>query len=76
MESLLYKVMIIPVEFVCFVMILRYPVGWSTIDPNFLIIKLTSSGLVELLGRARLSPLIYGTYLCSFSAKIRRKFLR
>ena len=29
------------------VLILRYPVGWSTIDPNFLIIKLTSKGLVE-----------------------------
>jgi hypothetical protein len=29
------------------VMIMRYPVGWSTIDPNFLIIKLNSEGLVE-----------------------------
>ena len=29
------------------VMILRYPVGWSTIDPNFLIIQLNSEGVVE-----------------------------
>jgi hypothetical protein len=29
------------------VRIMRYPVGWSTIDPNFLIVKLNKSGLVE-----------------------------
>jgi hypothetical protein len=29
------------------VMLMRYPVGWSTIDPNFLIIMLNSKGLVE-----------------------------
>ena len=29
------------------VMIIRYPVGWSTIDPNFLIIRLNSKGQVE-----------------------------
>lgn len=29
------------------VMIIRYPVGWSTIDPNFLIIKLNSNRQVE-----------------------------
>jgi hypothetical protein len=28
-------------------MIIRYPVGWSTIDPNFLIIKLNGKGQVE-----------------------------
>jgi hypothetical protein len=28
-------------------MIIRYPVGWSTMDPNFLIIMLNSKGLVE-----------------------------
>lgn len=29
------------------VMIIRYPVGWSTIDPNFLIIKLNDKRQVE-----------------------------
>jgi hypothetical protein len=29
------------------VMIIRYPVGWSTIDPSFLIIKLDSNRQVE-----------------------------
>ncbi|MEJ7560010.1 MAG: hypothetical protein WKF66_16980 [Pedobacter sp.] len=29
------------------VMILRYPVGWSTIDPNYLIVKLSEKGLVQ-----------------------------
>ena len=29
------------------VTIIRYPVGWSTIDPNFLIIKLNDKGQVE-----------------------------
>ncbi|MEJ7558578.1 MAG: hypothetical protein WKF66_09745 [Pedobacter sp.] len=29
------------------VMIIRYPVGWSTIDPNFLIIKLNGKRQVE-----------------------------
>jgi hypothetical protein len=29
------------------IMVMRYPVGWSTIDPNFLIIKLDKNGLVE-----------------------------
>ena len=29
------------------VMILRYPIGWSTIDPNFLIIKLNGKRQVE-----------------------------
>jgi len=29
------------------VMIIRYPVGWSTIDPNFLIIKVNGKGQVE-----------------------------
>jgi hypothetical protein len=29
------------------VMLMRYPIGWATIDPNFLMIKLNSKGLVE-----------------------------
>lgn len=29
------------------VMILRYPVGWSTMDPNFLVIQLNSKQQVE-----------------------------
>ena len=29
------------------VMIIRYPVGWSTIDPNFLLIKLNGERQVE-----------------------------
>jgi len=27
--------------------VMRYPVGWSTIDPNFLIVVLNNRGLVE-----------------------------
>ncbi|WBA41093.1 hypothetical protein [Hymenobacter canadensis] len=27
--------------------VLLYPVGWSTIDPNFLVVKLTGKGKVE-----------------------------
>ena len=29
------------------IMLMRYPVGWSTMDPRFLIIKLNNKGLVE-----------------------------
>ena len=29
------------------VRIMRYPVGWSTIDPNFLLIQLSKEGVVE-----------------------------